>query len=78
MPLPDLDFMTSLIIVTQQVVERLEEENSILKENIQILEDSTTVSYRRSVSAVSLWFDFSGNSSKEIRVCLVLGSVFCL
>lgn len=28
-----------------QVVERLEEENSVLKENIKILEDTTSVSH---------------------------------
>ena len=32
-------------VLISQVVEKLEEENSMLKENIQLLEDSTTVSY---------------------------------
>ena len=33
-----------LSVLISQVVEKLEEENSMLKENIQLLEESTTVS----------------------------------
>ena len=38
-----IEYNTAFI---SQVVEKLEEENSMLKENIKILEDSTAVSHR--------------------------------
>lgn len=44
------------IVLISQVVEKLEEENVMLKENIQILEDSTSVSYMNCVSCLCFKF----------------------